>query len=305
MENNKAIKKSQYGGHIGYGIFRQVLKLFGVRPAYFLLAFIIPYYVVFRASARRSASHYLKRRFPDDGAIARFFRTVKYMYVFGQTLIDQAAVAVLGERHLNYEFPEWENLFKHVRAGKGIILLSSHVGCWHMAMGSVGHYSSKIAFYFQLEEFNSGKYFFDISKRHDKFKIINPAGFLGGMVEMTQWLIDGNSAAIMGDRAFGAQTAKTEFMGAEAEFPVAPYYLAHSTNSDIFMLLPVRTGKMKFRLDAVKLNDGCDIEGLSKKEAIVELLRRYAENLEKCLRDNPYMWFNFFDFWDSGNNKKS
>jgi len=35
-----------------------------------------------------------------------------------------------------------------------------------------------------------------------------------------------------------------------------------------------------------------------EREALVQqAIRRYAAELEKCCRSDPYNWFNFYDFW--------
>ena len=37
---------------------------------------------------------------------------------------------------------------------------------------------------------------------------------------------------------------------------------------------------------------------MPRDQAVEELLGRYVATLEDYVQDNPYMWFNFFDFWD-------
>ncbi|OGV50055.1 MAG: hypothetical protein A2017_02705 [Lentisphaerae bacterium GWF2_44_16] len=297
MDNGKKYKSPNYGGYLGYKIFHWVISCAGVRPAYVLLAFIVPYYVIIRQSARSSASFYLKKRFPNDSSLTRFFRTIKYFYIFGQVLIDQAVTGILGESVLSFEFPEGQKLLKIIKRKKGALLLTTHLGNWQTAMGAMGDFAENVSFHFQLEEHTSGRHFFDLSNKRDKFRIISPSAFLGGMVEITSTLLSGGCVATMGDRAWGSKTKEALFFGKKALFPITPYHLAHSTNSEIFMILPVRTGRLSFRIDAVNLSENIDLSSISKDEAIDRLLKRYVENLEKCLQQYPYMWLNFYNFW--------
>jgi len=297
-EHKNRPSSPNYGGYWGHRIFQIVISFSGVVPAYILLLFVAPYYVLCRPAARRSASFYLRKRFPGDNRFLIFLRTFKYFYIFGQTLVDQAVAGILGEECIDFEFPDGEKLLRKINDRKGVILLTSHLGNWHIAMGTMGEFGYSVHFHFQLEEHTEGRHFFHLTDKRGKFKIISPTGFLGGMVEITNVLESGGCVAIMGDRAWGAKTARMKFLGAEAVFPISPYYLASITGAEIFMLLPVRTGKLSFRIDTVEITRGLDLKAMPRDAAVNTLLACYVENIEKCLESHPYMWFNFFNIWD-------
>lgn len=290
-------KSPDYGGFLGYKIFHIVIALFGIRAAYVLLVFIVPYYVFIRRSACVSASFYLKRRFPGDGPFRRRFRAFRYFYSFGQILIDQAVVGILGRKMVSFDFPDGDDLLMRVRSPKGLILQSSHFGNWQTAMSTMGIYGSMVYFHFLLENHTSGRHFFDLANERGNFKIIPPSGFLGGAVELTNCLLEGSSVALMGDRAWGAKTVRHDFLGYEALFPVTPYHLAYATGADLVMLLAVRTGPMRFRIEALSLNEGLDMKEMKKDEAVSLMLGRYISSLEEHLERYPYQWLNFYDFW--------
>lgn len=294
---NKIHTSPNYGGYLGHKIFHLTIAYLGVTPAYILLAFVVPYYVLVRHRARKSASYYLKRRFPRDNFLIRFLRTVKYFYRFGQVLIDQAVTGIMGEEYVNFEFPKGEELLRKINDKHGVVLLTSHLGNWQTAMSTMGEFGYSVYFHFQLEEHTSGRHFFDLAGKRDKFKIIPPSGFLGGMVEITNILNSGGCVAIMGDRAWGGKTRKMNFLGKEALFPVTPYFLSSVTGAEIFMIMPVRTGKLSFRIESVGLTDGLDLKSLDREEAVEMLMGKYVRNLEDNLEKHPYMWFNFYDFW--------
>jgi predicted LPLAT superfamily acyltransferase len=289
-----------YGGKLGFGFFHVLIRLLGVRAAYVWLGFVVPYYVLLRPSARRSASHYLRRRFPARGPAWRFFATIRYFFRFGQVLIDQGVVGIRGMDALRVEFPDERELYDRAHQRKGLVLLTSHVGGWQSAMACMRFLELPVHFQFRREAHTEGRHFFDLAGLSGAFRIVDPAGFLGGMVQMTGALAAGECVSVMGDRAWGARTLATPFLGAPAAFPISAYHLATVTGADLVALLTVRTGPLTYRIESRCLTDGLDRAALSREEAIAELLRRYAAFLESYLEKHPFMWFNFFDFWAEG-----
>jgi len=296
-EPGAAPKSPDYGGRLGYGIFQWVVRLFGVLPAYALLALIAPYYVLFRPSARRSAEPYLRRRFPGRGAAWRFFATIRYFYRFGQVLIDQGAIGILGADRFQVDFPEAERMRALTRSGRGLILVTTHFGGWQSAMANVGSMGVPVSFQFRREAHTEGRHFFDLAGRSGDFRLVSPDVFMGGLLEMSAALRAGECVAVMGDRAFGARTAQARFLGADAEFPISPYHLACVTGADVAALLSVRTGRMRYRLECHRLGAGLDLAGMPREAAICALLEEYVAMLERGVQSHPFLWFNFFDFW--------
>lgn len=290
-----------YGGKAGYRIFHGLLKLAGPVPAYLLLALILPYYLIARGSARRSAYPYLCRRFPGQGSVRRFFAAGRHMFEFGKVLIDQAAMGIAGRGSFSVEFEERDRFYELAKRPAGMVLLTTHMGNWQTAMATMDHVEKRINLLLNLKN-QEGRHFFDLSGERDRFNFIPPDGFLGGMVEATAALKAGEIVAIMGDRAWGAKTREAEFLGEKAMFPVMPYHLACATGADVVVLLTVRTGRLAFTIEAICISEGVDLACLSRDEAVGTLLKRYVSCLEDYLERNPYMWFNFFDFWKKDDN---
>ena len=300
VETKTEPRSPNYGGRLGYAIFYRTMRWFGVTPAYFLLAFVAPYYVIIRGRARRSVTPYLKRRFPGRGALWRFFATSFYFYRFGQVLIDQGAMGILGEGRFRLEFPSSRKFYRLAHRRRGVVLLGSHVGNWQTSMGKVDTLGLPVHFQFRLEQHTEGRHFFDVAKSKDRFRFVSPDGFMGGLIELTNALEVGECVAMMGDRAYGAPVQSRHFLGEPAPFPVTPHHLAATTDADLVALLTVRTGKLAFRIDCIRLASGRPRPGLSRKQRIEQSLGRYVNCLERHLEESPFQWFNFFDFWKGG-----
>ncbi len=287
----------QYGGRLGHAIFHWWIRRLGVAPSYVLAALIIPYYVAFRPNARRAASPYLKRRFPDLSPLRRFAKTIEHFYTFGKVLIDQAAMGILGPQRFKIEFPRAEELHQLAQAQRGLVMLTTHAGYWQTSMANVGDLEVPVHFQLRLEPHTAGRHFFELAGENSRFRIISPEAFLGGMVEMTSALRSGECVAVMGDRAFGGKTQTAEFLGERAAFPIAPFHLAVHTGAEVVVLLTARTGKCAYRIEHTRITRESDRGKIPREEMINELLQRYVACLEEYVFRHPLMWYNFFDFW--------
>lgn len=294
----KKIKTSpDYGNKLGHWFFYILLRFFGPGPAYVFLALVVPWYVFLLRQPRHEAAYYLEMRFPGVKRIKQLWHTYVYIYQFGQTLIDQAAMGILGREKFTIDFPGWQELYALSEKKEGMVLLTSHVGNWKTAMSVVDDLAVPVNFLIHLEEHMEGRHFFDLAGSRKKIKVIDPTGFMGGLVEATEVLESGECVSIMGDRPFGARTINCDFLGKPAAFPITPYHLVSATGSDLVLLLTVRTGKLAFRIDFFYLSEDEKWKTMPKKQAQAELLKRYVKELEKYTKKHPYMWFNFFDFW--------
>ena len=294
----------KYGTRLGHWFFYIVLKWFGPLLAYFMLSFVVPYYVFVLKRPRKEASYYLKRMFPKDNRLRRLLRIYQHIYYLGLSLIDQAAIGILGREKFYIDFPDRNQLYELSKSAKGIVLLTSHIGNWQTSMAVVDDMDKPVNFLLRLEDHVADRYFFNLSGNDKSIKIINPTTFMGGLVQVTQVLQRGETVCIMGDRAWGARTMAYKFLGEKAFFPITPYHLVTANGSDLVVLLTARTGKLAFRIRYIHFPfEDMDLKGKSKEEKINYLLGKYVAILETWIKEYPYMWFNFFDFWDVNKEK--
>ncbi len=289
--------KIKYGNRLGFAIFHWILKLIGLTPAYLLLMLVTPYYIIFRPSVFRSSDHYLRRRFPSKSIVARYLSCFRYIYIFGQILIEQVSLGLLGSKRMKVSFPDRKKLFElSKRKKRGLVLLTTHVGPWQSVMATIDRMASNVYFYFDVENWEGG-HFFDLASQREHFHFISPRNHLPGIIEATKVLYNGECLAVMGDIVETKNNIKAPFFNDEAQFPSLPYRLAVSTDSDIAVLLTARIGSMEYYIEYECLTEGLDKEEFSRGELESILAGRYAKFLERFLEKYPYMWFNFFDFW--------
>jgi len=288
--------KSTYGNRLGFAFFHWTLKLTGLKPAYFCLMFVVPYYILFRPSVFSSADPYLRHIFPGKNRLVRYFKCFRYIYIFGAILIEQVALGIRGSKELKVIFPDRKKLYALSEKKSGLVLLTTHVGPWQSVMDTYDRMACNVHFHFDVENWKGG-HFFDLASQRQRFHFISPRNYLGGMVEVTQALLNGDCVAMMGDVMDSKNPVKVPFFGDPAQFSILPFRLALSTQSEIAVLLTARTGPMTYRIEYECLTDQLNKEDISQDALAIKLVGCYVDFLERFLSKYPYMWFNFFDIW--------
>ena len=296
-DSQGATQSPSYGNRAGFWFFHILIKTAGPIPAYFLLALILPYYLLIRVSARKSALPYLRHRFPKYGRVMLFFATYLHFYRFGQVLIDQACMGILHKDKIKINFPDKEILTRLARDKKGTVLLTTHAGNWMTALTAMDNIGVRVNLLLKLDN-GEGGHLKNIFNERDDFNLIPPDGFMGGLVEATNALNAGEIVSIMGDRCEGARSIYVNFLGEKAPFPITPYHLASATDSNIVVLLTARTGMLSFTIDVCSLSDKKGINSSSRDETMKIMSENYVSLLEKHVKIYPYMWYNFFDTWN-------
>jgi predicted LPLAT superfamily acyltransferase len=189
----------------------------------------------------------------------------------------QAAVQITGPKSLAIDFPEADQLKKLVQEGRGLVLVSSHVGVWQSAISTLGYLERSVYLQVRREQHSQWMGLANYPNSGIDLHIVSPDGFLGGVPELSLALARGNIVA--------------------ATFPILPYHLAVTTKSDVVVFLTSRIGPRRFQIRAEIQRWTGEGPGLGKTQACSHLLERYVEALEEHLRRFPFMWFNFIDIW--------
>jgi predicted LPLAT superfamily acyltransferase len=103
----------------------------------------------------------------------------------------------------------------------------------------------------------------------------------------------------------GHPTVEAPFLGAPAMFPSAPWLIAAVLKVPITLAFGLYRGGNRYDLVFETFSDGLDIPRRERATAIPALIRGYAARLEHYVRSAPYNWFNFYDFWEPGDDSRS
>ena len=286
------------GSNFQHNIFYALIRIGGRQGAYCLLLFVVLYYVLFRPSVRHRSRHYLSRRFPGRSPLGRLRDSYLLSLEMGKVLVDRAVLGILGPEKLDINLTGREELVRLLAEGRGLILVTAHVGCWQLAMASLGALNTPVSLLIHREEGDVARHFFEHGDGAAPYRIIDPAGYLGGALEMLQVLKHGKVLCIMGDRVMGSDssTVAVDFLGSAVRLPFSPYKLASASGAPVAVIFPYKTGPGSYALQVAQVIRVPENLGRAT-EAYRPYAKQFIQALEGFVAEHPYQFFNFYDMW--------
>ena len=259
--------------------------------------FVVLYYTLFKPSVRARSSHYLKRRFPGRNPLSGLWDSYRLNFGIGRVLVDRAVLGILGPQSLKLDLAGQEELAGLLAEGRGLVLVTAHAGCWQLAMSSLSVLDTPVNLLIHREEGDLDRHFFEHGAASAPYRIIDPAGYLGGTLEMLQVLKHGQLLCIMGDRVMGGEGSSVgvDFLGEPVELPFSPYQLASATGAPVAVIFPYRS-EGGYALQVAQVIRVPEQLG-RKGSAYRPYAAQFAAALERFVADHPYQFFNFFDMW--------
>ncbi len=279
--------------------FYLMIRLGGRRAAYALLYGVVFYYVLL-PSVRQKCRYYLSRRFPEASGWGSFWNSYRMTLELGKVLIDRALVGILGAEQVKVKLEGRQELLDLLAENNGLILVNAHVGCWQVAMSALEFVNTPVNLLMQREEDDIDRHYYEHAGIECPYRIIDPRGYLGGVLEMVEALKGGEVLSVMGDRMLGDDRngVAVEFMGGMVTMPFSAYKLASATGAPIVVLFSYKTGPDSYSLKLYKIIRVP--AGLGRGSSIYQpFVREFAESLEDFCREHPFQFFNFFDMWQN------
>lgn len=296
--------KIKQNHNTGYKMMRFCLKVFPPAFVRGLAFFIGFFYWLFGAKTRRVSREYLEK----VGAKS----TLKHIISFALNLVEdvQSWAGNFSFADVDWQDDDVGDLVKNINAGKGTVILISHLGNAMMMKGlaTLGEAGTKrkmsittisdadisAGFNSLLNEINSDSSFHIINSND-----IGPETIL----ILQERLEKGETVVIAGDRvsAHTDRNIRIKFLGEEADFPYGVFLLVALLNSPTYFVNGLRHKDFslnpKYDMFVRKNNVGFDCTRKERDERIKISAENYAANLEKLCLLHPYQWYNFFDFW--------
>jgi predicted LPLAT superfamily acyltransferase/uncharacterized protein (DUF2062 family) len=300
-DKNRTEKVSvKSSGGLGIDFMKWVLNFAGLKPAYFFLFFIVPYYYVFSFRGRRSASQYWQVTHPHLGFFSRQKKILHQLFVFAQVLVDRSFQKASDTNEFRIlEGPDVPNFFTTIKnTESGHIALLSHIGGWEIAMT-----------YFQRKSYNKkmvavmygqeGSYQHSSMKEQEKqlqVALFNQQQ--GTVLGLKQALDRHEVVGIMGDRPVGRSYELIPFFGHLALFDSTSIRLMLMCRSELSFIFCVKESTKEYYINCLVADTKSpEFLALTTEEKTILLLTQYSQAIEKSLKRAPEQWFNFFPFW--------
>jgi len=276
----------------------QVIAWIAVRlgraVARLLLYPITLYFVITSDAARRSSYEFLIRA---RGQPVRWRHVFHHFRCFAATILDRLYL-LRGEFHRFDVTVQGKDVLKHqMEAGKGAILLGSHLGSFEVlrTLGVMESFPLKVLM--DTGHNQNITRFFDALNPTIADTVIAPDR-PDTLIKVRESLDAGYFVGMLGDRVFGAdKTTQCQFFSAPAIFPAGPAMLAALMHCPVVLFFGLYRGRNHYEIYFEHFADEISLDRKRRAQEIQSWMQDYAARLEYYARVAPYNWFNFYPFW--------
>lgn len=290
------MKKEWQGSTDGSTWMQQCLirgfKHIDIRVYYFVMALVIPFYVLFKGTFGDTYRFYRLRL--GLGRFKSIASGIRNYYSFGKVVIDRFA-SYAGVR-FNFEVDNPAFFEELQQSSEPMVILSSHVGNYEIGGYNFGLKSRRInALVFAGETSTVMKNRDRIFERTN-INMIPLMPDLSHIFAINSALNAGEVVSMPADRCHGSEKhIDCEFFGVDARFPAGPFITIERKGVSAAVLFVMREKGLTYKFFSYKLELPKDLKG--RDERTKYLAGEYARVLERMVRQYPTQWYNFYDFW--------
>ena len=232
----------------------------------------------------------------DDLCRANFANFVKM-------LADYFYSTGAGGKHAGNLLEKWsglENLEGAIARGKGIILITGHLGNWELGGILLALRKMPITVVTLEEPTTELTRWRDDYRRKYGIKTIMVGTEKFSFVEMIQTLRRNETVAMLVDRPYAGSGTPVRFFGRETLFSSAPALLWQHTGATVlpaFVLQNAKGRYLSFADTAIPMERHDD-----QREAIAINTQHIASAFETIIRKYPEQWFNYVPIWKENEN---
>ena len=230
---------------------------------------------------------------PVRRAASAMFRHLAFYWLdlfrFAQ-LPAEAALAVCDEVEglatLNAAFAE----------GKGVVLLTGHLGNWELGGVVLGRDRLPISVVYVKDKFEGAESYRSFLRRQADIEeiAIEPHASWSSL-PVLRALRAGRVVAMQGDRDFDGRGIAAPFFGVKVRFPRGPFLVALLTGAPIVPAFITYTPRFRF---AGRFAEPIRVVPTGDREGDLDLaVQRWAAILEDEVRRHPDQWYTFYDYF--------
>ncbi len=280
-----------------------VYQLLGRLPFRLCLYPVVLAWWLGSAAARRASLDYLRRLHAAEGVFARppgMRESLRHFFLFGETLLDK--MLAIGGRYPREKlhFSGHEPMLAASRAGQGGVIATAHLGCLELMQMAAGRREGLrvtiLVHTVHAQRFN------DILGRLNPqatVRLLQVTEFSAATgMQLAERVAAGEFIAIAADRVpvRGDRTSRADLLGTPADFPAGPWLIASLLQCPVWALSCLHDGD-GYAVRIERLFERVSLPRRQRQQALDACAMRFSEWLIACLRQSPYDWFNFYDFW--------
>ena len=283
------------GGRSGIWFFITALRLLGLHLTYALLPPVALYYS-FVSPDVRATMEYHERVFGKVPWWKRRWLVFRHFLSFGIALIDRTAILAGKNQDFTFSFDGEEHLRAAVAEGRGLLLLTAHIGNWEAAGQLLNRLDVPInvtGFDHEVSEIRS--LLNQASKPN--FRLVPLTGSPTDTIPLVAAMRRGEIVAMMGDRVYGSPSVPVSFLGQNAHFPIGAYVMAAIAGAPLVHVFNLRERGWHYHFFGFPPQRPA-MPAHEKRDAYLhDCAAHFAANLTSVLKRAPLQWYNFYPFW--------
>ncbi len=292
-------RRPEGGGRLAVSLIAWIARHCGRPVARACLYPITLYFLVMRAPERRASRAFLSRL---DGRRAGVPEVARHIHTFASTILDR--VFMLGGRMQLFDIRSngLDELHAAMDLGRGVLVFGSHLGSFD-ALRVLARGRPDVKLRVVLDKSHNPA----VTELLDRLDPGLAAGIIDASqegpviaLEIKQALEEGALVALRVDRARpGEPSVPARLLGQDAPFPTTPWLIAAVLRVPVVLAFGLYRGGNRYDLEFELFDNEISIPRRERAATLAALVQRYAARLEARLRESPYNWFNFYDFWHS------
>jgi KDO2-lipid IV(A) lauroyltransferase len=184
-----------------------------------------------------------------------------------------------------------------MEAGKGLIVVTMHLGHWDLGLKLLTAYSLPVHVVMLSEDPEEVTRYADEARRTPGLTVHRAGQDPLLAVELMLALKRGELVAIQADRPVGKNSLPTPLFGAPAPLPTGPVQLAMATGAPLLPAFVLLDRGRQFRLLTLPPIYFEKPRAGTEEAALREGMLRMARMMERAASQFPDQWFNFYDVW--------
>jgi len=274
-----------------------------LKIGYGLAVFCSDIHYMFADKDRRFVRGNLKIIFPEKSEREIRRIRIKMARNFAKYLVDFFRFSKMDLEYMkkNIKIENAHFFDEALSKGKGVIILSAHLGNWELGAVAVALLGYPFWVVVLPHKHKYVDRFFNAQRESKGIKVIP----LGKAARLCMVALKKNELlALVGDRDFTESGIVVEFFGKPSIFPKGPAALALNTGAVILPGFMVRNADDSFTLWMDKPIECSPPVGAGRKlrfsdPDLMEVIKQYKGVIESYIRKYPDQWYMFRKFWIS------
>jgi predicted LPLAT superfamily acyltransferase len=286
------------GGRFAIRLIRAIGQRGGRSLARACLYPITLYFYFRRPYERRVSYAYLAR---VRGRPATAVEVMRHIHAFAATILDRMFLLTERYRRFDVRVEGLETLTSRMRRDRGVLLLGAHVGSFEV-LRVLADGVPDVAVHVVLDTQKTPALTALLHELNPRIagNVIDGARPGAEIVlAMDEALRAGGLVTLLADRARPHErTLAVPFLGSPAPFPTAAAQIAATLKVPVVLCIGLYRGGNRYDVHFEALAEAAEWPRRDRERDVAALVARYAERLEHHVRDAPYNWFNWHDFWN-------